>query len=259
MRRKKQTFGKFVWITVLCIVAGASLYYTLYRIWERAQYNKARRSHYTAFGIDVPPGYPIHGLDVSNYQSVVYWPSVKQMSILGIRMGFAFIKATEGLHDKDKQFDRNWRGTKETGIVRGAYHYFLADRSGKAQAENFIKQVKLEPGDLPPVLDIESVRGADPDSLKSRATEWLVTVEAYYKVKPIIYSYAYFYEQNLGRNFDQYPFWVANYLEKVRPSIKRSWILWQHNEAGRIDGISNGVDCNVFNGDSLQWKKLLIQ
>ena len=65
-----------------------------------------------------------------------------------VQIGFAFIKATEGLGNEDAFFQRNWKKTKAAGLVRGAYHFFLATKSGKAQAENFINSVTLASGDL---------------------------------------------------------------------------------------------------------------
>jgi len=56
------------------------------------------------------------------------------------------------LGNEDAFFQRNWKKSKNAGLVRGAYHFFLATKSGKAQAENFINSVELSPGDLPPVL-----------------------------------------------------------------------------------------------------------
>ena len=64
-------------------------------------------------------------------------------------------------------FNRNWKKIKEAGLIRGAYHYFLATKSGKAQAENFINSVTLLPGDLPPVLDIEQTYGVPAGKIKA--------------------------------------------------------------------------------------------
>lgn len=82
-----------------------------------------------------------------------------------MKLGFALIKATEGLSFVDWQYGRNWRNAKKAGMPRGAYHYFIPTLSGKQQAEHFIRTVQLEKGDLPPVLDIEEIRGAKPDDL----------------------------------------------------------------------------------------------
>ena len=77
-----------------------------------------------------------------------------------------FIKATEGIVNTDPQFKRNWKKSKQAGMIRGAYHFFLATKDGREQAENFISMVDLEEGDLPPVVDIEQTYGVNSATLK---------------------------------------------------------------------------------------------
>ena len=124
------------------------------------------------------------------------------------------------------------------------------------QAENFIARVELNPGDLPPVLDIEQLNGAKVADVKKEAKEWLDVVEAYYKVKPIIYTNVDFYNRVLGSDFDAYPLWIAHYYQLKQPQIGRSWVFWQHSDEGRVNGILNRVDFNVFNGDSVEFENL---
>ena len=51
---------------------------------------------YPGFQIAMPAGYMIHGIDVSRYQRTINWKDVKDMKEGNVRIGFAFIKATEG-------------------------------------------------------------------------------------------------------------------------------------------------------------------
>ncbi|MCW3086699.1 MAG: glycoside hydrolase family 25 protein [Sediminibacterium sp.] len=250
---------KSIWKAVLFAMSGILIAYLFYHEWQALQERRSAALHYSAFGIQMPVGWPIHGIDVSIHQGWVSWPSVKHMNVEGIQMGFAYLKATEGLEDTDKRFHHNWKKARKAGLVCGAYHYFLATKSGKEQASHFIKQVKLEAGDLPPVIDIESLYGVSPELMRVRVKEWLAVVEAHYGVRPLVYTYADFYEKNLGKEFDQYPLWVAHYLEPGAPRVSRPWTLWQHSELGRVNGIRTTVDCNVFNGDSLAWRNFLIR
>ena len=44
----------------------------------------SRKAHYTRydeFGIDIPANYSVHGIDVSKYQRVIDWESVKAMKV----------------------------------------------------------------------------------------------------------------------------------------------------------------------------------
>jgi lysozyme len=214
---------------------------------------------YPGFGIELPVDYDIHGIDISIFQQTVYWPAIKKMQVKDVKVGFVFIKATEGLLNTDRQFKRNWQKAKEAHIPRGAYHFFLATKDGKAQANNFIKRVKLEPGDLPPVLDIEQLYGVPPALMRQRVKTWLQAVEAAYDVKPIIYSSADFYNRYLGKDFDDYPLWVAHYFEQKQPRVEREWQFWQHSSIGHMNGITSNVDFNVFNGDSAAFKEMLLK
>ncbi len=215
--------------------------------------------HYEEFGIEVPANYSIHGIDVSKYQQRINWDMVKEMVAEDVRIGFVFIKATEGLGNMDAQFNRNWRNAGDAGITRGAYHFFLAPKSGVDQAENFIRRVELEKGDLPPVLDVEQTYGVTPDKLRAEVKAFLDRLEAHYGVKPIIYTNVEFYNKFLKGDFDNYPLWVAHYLRKDRPRIARNWAFWQYSETGNVNGIRGKVDFNVFNGDSTDFADLLIE
>lgn len=222
----------------------------------------ARKAHfasYKAFGIELPTQYEIHGIDVSKYQQTIDWERVQAMKVENIKIGFAFIKATEGNGNRDAQFVRNWKRSKEAGLTRGAYHFFLPTKSGKTQAENFIENVMLEPGDLPPVLDVEQTYGVPANRIVERVKEFLNTVEEHYGVKPIIYTNVDFYEQYLKVECEEYPLWVAHYLQKERPRIARPWHFWQHSETGRVNGILSKVDFNVFSGDSAAFRSLLLK
>jgi lysozyme len=255
IKKKTKNTGWKILLLSLTVSVVIMLGFVVYDWWLE---QKAHFVSYPEFGIEVPVNYSIHGIDVSKYQRTIDWGSVKDMQVRDVQIGFSFIKATEGLGNEDACFQRNWKKSKNAGIVRGAYHFFLATKSGKAQAENFINSVELEPGDMPPVLDIEQAYGVPGDKLRERAKEWLETVHNYYNTMPIIYTNVDFYRLYLKDDFDKYPLWVAHYLQKERPRIYRDWTFWQHSEGGRVNGILTKVDFDVFNGDSVEFRKLLI-
>ncbi len=247
------------WKIIFYVALGAVGVMLGFVVYEWVLELRSKYIRYSAFGIEIPSNYSIHGIDVSRYQEIIDWDNVRQMQVEGVKIDFAFIKATEGMRDEDPYFRRNWKKAKDAAMPKGAYHFFIATRNGKLQAENFIKRVKLEPGDLPPVLDVEETYGVSPQKLRTRVLEWLQTVEEYYKVKPILYTNVDFYQFYLKDQFDGYPLWVAHYLQKERPRIYRDWAFWQHSEAGRVNGIAAFVDFNVFNGDSTEFSNLLIK
>ena len=251
-RKNKNTSAR----SLLSLLALVCICVASWLLWNR---KLPRFRRYPEFGIEIPSNFPIHGIDVSKYQDFIDWDQVKAMRVENVQINFAFIKATEGLASIDSYFIRNWLKAQNAQLVRCAYHYFLATKSGKAQAENFIRVVVLEKGDLPPVLDVEQPYGAPADKIRKNIKEFLQTVEQYYGVKPIIYTNVDFYNHYLKGDFDMYPLWVAHYLQKDRPRITRDWLFWQHSEQGRVNGILTKVDFNVFNGDSTKFNNLLIE
>jgi lysozyme len=252
--KKKKGVAKPIIITVVYLAAAVLAIYLITNYLNRPKFVR-----YPAFGIPIPVNYQIHGIDVSHHQSAIDWDDVSAMQDKNLKIGFVFIKATEGLNDVDNTFRRNWFKAKDAQLTRGAYHYFIASKSGKAQAENFIDNVKLQKGDMPPVLDIERTFGVSQTDLQQRTKDWLVAIEKQYKVKPIIYTNVDFYESFLAGSFDDYPLWVAHYLVQDKPRVKRKWTFWQHNETGRVNGIDAYVDFNVFSGDSTDFKQMLIK
>lgn len=252
-KKKKKGILKTVLLSLLALLVAAVATYYISDYFYRPAFIR-----YREFGISLPGNYTIHGIDVSRYQSAIGWKQVAEMKVKDVRIGFAFIKATEGVGAMDPFFRRNWLGAEEAGIPRGAYHFFTPSRSGKAQAENFLEMVKLKTGDLRPVLDVEQTNGTPKPVLQQRVADWLEAVEKVYKVKPIIYTNADFYSNFLAGRFDNYPLWVAHYFVKDKPRISREWHFWQHNERGRVNGIASFVDFNVFKGDSTEFRELLI-
>lgn len=205
---------------------------------------------YQTFKVKLPSTFGIHGIDVSAYQGEINWEAVKAMKVKTDSISFVFIKATEGLRYFDKYFQQNWQGTKKVGLLRGAYHYFQPHKSGEEQAKYFIQHVYIEAGDLPPVLDIEEVRETPLPTLRKELKIFLKILEEQYGVKPIIYTNKNFYEAHLGKEFNAYPLWVAQYKNLKTPQIKRKdWHFWQHSCEGTVNGINVPVDLNVFESD----------
>ena len=195
------------------------------------------------------------GFDVSEYQSEIDWEQTYHIDE-AFELSFVFIRSTSGKDKIDSKFKENWKAAKERQLIRGAYHYYRPNENSIEQAENFTKNVKLEKGDLPPVLDIEKLpRKQSIDSLKVGLRRWLKKVEKHYKVKPIIYSGESYYTDFLREEFSEYPLWIANY-NFWRNDLESDWQFWQFTEKAQIEGIEGMVDLNVFNGDK---NKLLLK
>jgi len=213
---------------------------------------------YESFNIKIPKKYSIHGIDVSYYQGKINWPKVKEMTEDDVRVRFAFIKATEGLLLVDPYFQRNWREAPKSGIICGAYHFLRPKKDGKTQAKFFLQVVHIEKGDLPPVVDIETLDGVSPLKMRAELSDFLNYVEMKTKVRPIIYTGLKFYEDYLADHFDEYPLWIAHYYQPQLRLDRSKWKFWQHSDKAKINGIGHVVDFNAFNGDSVALDNLLV-
>ena len=199
------------------------------------------------YGICMPAGYRVHGIDVSHYQGDIDWKMLGQTRQGQFPIQFIFMKATEGGDYTDDRFAANFDSARVHGFVRGAYHFYNPKTDANKQADFFIQSVKLEPGDLPPVLDIEK-KGKDMKKLQADLKVWLRKVENHYGVKPIIYASYKFKTRYLNDSvFNTYPYWIAHYyVDSVR--YEGDWKFWQHTDVGTLPGIDEKVDLNVFNG-----------
>ncbi len=223
--------------------------------------NKYRKPHFTLyknFGIHIPDGYTIHGIDVSHHEGLINWDMVKNMRTNGVGVDFVFTKATEGLSLLDEQYATNTKELTKRNMIKGAYHYLKPSLDGKAQASFFVQHANLKKGDLRPVLDIEEVNNASYEQIRTCVISWLNEVEKYYGVKPIIYSNAAFYNQFVKDYTIGYPLWVAHYTSTNNPAVDNKWVIWQHTEDATVSGINDKVDFNCYKGDKQSFNELLI-
>lgn len=209
------------------------------------------------YGICMPAGYGVHGIDVSHYQGEIDWNMLEKTRQGQFPVEFIFMKATEGGDYPDDRFAENFDSAKVHGFIRGAYHFYNPKTDPDKQADFFIQSVHLESGDLPPVLDIEK-KSKDIHKLQADLKVWLQRVERHYGVKPIIYASYKFKSRYLNDSvFNSYPYWIAHYyVDSVR--YEGDWKFWQHTDVGTLPGIEEKVDLNVFNGSLQEMKKLLI-
>ncbi len=257
MSDDKSTWKRNLLAIGIVIVLGAAFYYLFvnpysYR-WKPCYGNKG-------YGVCMPLSYKLHGIDISHYQGEVDWPTLAPtQNNPDFPLRFVFMKATEGGDLTDDTFQLNFQRAKDWGFVRGAYHYFIPNTDARKQAQFFINQVKLLPGDLPPVLDVEvSPKRKTQQQFTQNLKTWLDVVEAYYGVKPILYASYKFKEKYLNDTiFNRYPYWIAHYyVDSVQ--YKGRWDFWQHTDAGTVPGIQEQVDLDVFNGSLEQLLQLTI-
>ncbi len=199
-------------------------------------------------------GYAVRGVDVSSYQGEIDWDTVAREP--GMR--FAFVKATEGRSWEDPYFDLNWKLLKRARLARGAYHFYRPNRDAAQQANFYANVVTLEPGDLPPVLDVEKTDGRSPEVIRAGVATWLRLVGRRYGVRPILYTNHDFYVKYFAGHFDEYPLWLAHYEVRQPRLTADRWAFWQHSDEALVPGIRGFVDGNVFGGSAQEFGRLLV-
>ncbi|MEO1375935.1 MAG: GH25 family lysozyme [Cyanobacteria bacterium J06635_10] len=205
---------------------------------------------------------PVKGIDISNNNPPINWHTVKRSGI-----SFAFAKATEGGTWIDQTFASHWSRMKAAGIIRGAYHYCRPNKTAQQQADNFLRVVEnvFEPGDLPPVLDVEQWppkvgREWNAINLQQRINligDWLEKVGDALGERPIIYTSPSFWREYMNDTlaFTDYPLWLAHYTSRNQPTVPANnwggngYTFWQYTERGRVPGVIGDVDVNRYSGN----------
>ncbi len=245
------------WVAALGIVLAIALYIFIF---VRVFVNPFSFRWNAIYGEGVDPdGFEVRGIDISHYQDRIDWSRVRNAQIKGKPLRFVLIKATEGVSMIDENFNENFYQAHQNDLIRGAYHFFIPDANAAQQARFFMKQVHAEPGDLPPILDVEKAGMLSAQQLRKAVHTWLDIVERHYGMKPILYTGYRFKMQYLNDGtFDAYPYWIAHYYVD-RLEYKGPWTFWQYTDVGHIDGIGGYVDCNIFNGSLQQLQALTLQ
>jgi lysozyme len=213
------------------------------------------------------------GFDVSRYQENVQWDRVKAAG-----MEFVIVQVSQ-YNWVDKLFPRHWANAKGV-LPRGPYHFYRQITDPQKQVDVFLKALGDDPGELPPVLDIEDKSSNGKADYIKGARFWLEQVEKKLNRKPIIYTAAWYWANPQFMTppswASDYPLWVASYpfsqgaptrtqvakypdkppkeRYPIMPSNWKKWTLWQYVEHGVVDGNfrSTGsladTDFDAFNG-----------
>ncbi|MFF2849180.1 lysozyme [Streptomyces sp. NPDC058001] len=213
-------------------------------------------------GVPVSAADKPKGHDVSSHQKNVNWPAAHDK---GAR--FVYVKATEATSYRNPYFGQQYDGARDAGLVRGAYHFALPDRSsGSAQAAYFVRNGgdwRADGWTLPPALDIEH----NPYNSKncyglsaSRMVAWIRSfsdeVDRLTGRRPVIYTTTNWWNECTGasRAFaSDHALWVARYSSSpgTLPAGWGYWTFWQYdNGRGSLPG-----DQNLFNGSMAQLRK----
>jgi lysozyme len=220
----------------------------------------------------------VEGIDVSFYQGDVDWPAVKASG-----REFAIVRVSDGLGNPDSFFAKNWAGAKAAGLIRGTYQFFRPEEDAVAQAKMVLDGIgnKLEPGDLPPAIDVEAADGLSSSKVAAAVKTWIDAVEGKLGRKPIIYTGNSFWVNSVGNpsGYKDYPLWVAAYpycYDSIKsgsycptiPDQWGAWTFWQYSDGQNtpnkgctidpptVPGVGQSCDRSYFNGTLAQLQML---
>lgn len=209
------------------------------------------------------------------------WTAVQGSGIV-----FASIKATEGATYTDPHFAANWRDSKAAGLIRCAYHFAHTNEDARVQAQHIVSVVDSAGGyhdnqTMQFMLDLEVTDGNGPAAVWAWTQAFAAEILALTGKPGIIYTGFYFWRDSVkGTSNLNCPLWIASYT--ASPSIPAQWGYWtfwrewtaatpgqqghthshasythslptplvaEHNDNGRISGITGNVDVDYFAGN----------
>jgi GH25 family lysozyme M1 (1,4-beta-N-acetylmuramidase) len=202
-----------------------------------------------------------NGVDVSHYQGLINWTQVAAKSYR-----FTFAKATEGTTLVDATYPVNRAGAEGMGLRFGAYHFGRPSGTGPAtivasaiaQADHFVSIAQPQPGELPPVLDLEASGGLSQKLLVQWTQAWLDEVKARTGVSGFVYASPNFWKSKLGNTsafaLGGYRLWVAHWTKSGAPLVPAGnwgglgWTFWQWTDCASVPGFLNCVDGDRYAG-----------
>jgi len=167
---------------------------------------------------------PVHGVDISRWQNgKLDMAGAKKRGLLWL-----YHKATEGATFKDTNYTKRRAEAKKAGLPFGAYHFARPDSAKDAvqEAKFFLSVAKPVPGDLRPVLDLESHELSSMAKVREWAAAFVAEVKRQTGVLPIVYT-----PYDLGSSVKGCLVWRPRYNNSNTPP-PLAWDIWQ---------FSNGV------------------
>ena len=193
----------------------------------------------------------IKGIDVSSNEEKPDWSKVAKS---GIKFAILRVHQKTGV---DSSFEYNYKGCKSNGILVGGYKYSYALTPAQAidEAEDVIAALNGRGLDFPVFYDLEwpNQRKLGKQAVENIAASFLTRIKkAGYKVG--IYCNLDWYNNVLSDALKKYDCWIARYPANDNGSVQERLcpnvgVGWQYSSKGKVPGINENVDMNVFYKD----------
>ncbi len=194
----------------------------------------------------------IMGIDVSTFQRNVDYQKVKEAGVEFVMIRAGHRGTNIGVLFEDDQVQTHYKAAKAAGLKVGAYFFSQAITPAEAveEAEFTLSIIKDWQVDMPIVFDWEHIdddcrtTGMDARTLTDCAKAFCDRIRQE-GLRPMVY---FNIKQSgtllLLRELTEYEFWLAMYDDEMDYPIRVD--MWQYTQTGRLPGISNNVDINLF-------------
>lgn len=194
------------------------------------------------------------GIDVSSHQGKIDWSAVAQDGI-----DFAIIRAGfrgygEGELNPDKMFERNIKGALAAGLDVGIYFFSqaLSPEEAVEEAEYVLDAIRDYNVTLPVAFDWEPIKpgknartdGLDGATVTECARAFCDRIRQA-GLEPLVYL-----NQDMGYltfrldKLTDFKLWLAEY--DTAPDFHYAFRIWQYSNTGKVAGIKNKVDLNLW-------------
>ena len=203
----------------------------------------------------------IHGQDVSAWQGRVDWAAQRELG-----SHFAYVKATEGRSYRSPDFDHQYTGAGDAGLMRGGYHFARPDSGGPEEQVDFFLNNGggwSEDGrTLPGMVDLEGYRGLPRDyglgqqEMREWISAFLVRYQDSVGRRAVVYTNYYWWMDVVGDwTPTNTPLFLAAYRAEppvLLPGRWWGWELWQYSDSGPFAG-----DSNLWHGTQAQFESFV--
>lgn len=191
----------------------------------------------------------IKGIDVSRYQGLIDWKTVKDS---GIR--FAIIKSggSDAGRYKDAYFETNYANAKAVGMKIGCYYIhgkgFTTPEAGMADAQHFLSLLSGKTFDYPCFSDLElptpQTRQGNTDAVLTFCS---IIEKAGFKTGVYASDISGFKDRLDLPRLNGLDKWVARYGSQ--PQYATEYTMWQYSSSGNVKGINGRVDMDISTKD----------
>ena len=189
------------------------------------------------------------GIDVSKLQENIDFKKVKEAGCEFVIIRMDVNTDIDKDISEDTYYRKNIKNAKKAGLKVGVYIYTTATTKEKAleHASWVNKTLNTQKLDFPVVFDFENWNSIPKYNVSMYdITNVYLTFDKQmkkYGYDTMLYS-SMNYLNDVWMFNDTYNVWLAHYTDKT--SYEGNYSLWQMTSSGKIDGIENSVDIDIY-------------